>query len=399
MSPVQATSPAAQQAMQTLTEQWYNAVVQGCTLSSSTFQLAPGAPNIGQTSEQLWNIFDALPPVSVSHYWNPAQISSFASEYSAVVSNLLYNDQKFTDAMGDYLSEWQTYLKTSPTIPSGGIVELFHDWEQLNMPADQGQEAYVALEQSRTNPIVVAQQMVLAAQNASDPVYAYNATIDQLHDALTSQSEGCGATLSSDTASSDVTSSWAQSAGGVFFDFFMGGGETNWDSVTQQVADAGVEIDAQFKQRVTFPAGPLSAPSQDPILSRYTPWYWSAALNQGYQNNNAFVWGSGNPSWDDAFGPSGAMRYFTTDLVVVSGVTVTMTSAADFDADTQASIQTSKAYGFFPFFAAESQGGWSHNFEFHDSGGLTVTSSAPDGYPVLLGVDVTSVASAFGGGS
>lgn len=118
----------AAQAMATLNAQWYNAIITGCNLDPSTFQLVQGNSPLGTTSEMLWNVLDVVPPLSVSNLYNPSQANVFSSDYGAVIANLNpQNAQSFQNAMGDYYPQWTAYLNTSPTIPQGGILALFQN--------------------------------------------------------------------------------------------------------------------------------------------------------------------------------------------------------------------------------------------------------------------------------
>jgi hypothetical protein len=80
---------AAQTAMNTLSAQWYNAVTHGCGLSVDQFQLMQGAMPVGATSENLWNIFDSVPPLTATTYYNPAQLNKLSQDYCGIISALI----------------------------------------------------------------------------------------------------------------------------------------------------------------------------------------------------------------------------------------------------------------------------------------------------------------------
>lgn len=202
--------------------------------------------------------------------------------------------------------------------------------------------------------------------------------------------------LDSTTTSKSVDHTWASGEVGGVLEFFAGEASEHWDKYTKAVSAAGVRIDAEFERVVSFPAGPLSKASTNPDLKGYKPWFHGPALSLAYKENNYDVWERKAPSWDDEFGPEGVMRYFVTELVVVSGVTVTTTSATTFTEKEREEVRASAAYGFFPFFEGEHEGGWKHQFSFSDSGALTVKSTVDVGVPILLGANVTSVARQFG---
>lgn len=381
----------AQQAMQTLTAQWYNAVTTQCGLDPDTFQLVQGSAPLGTTSEMLWNVFDAVPPASVSNYFNPSQLNSFAADYGAVIANLKpQNAARFVSDMGDYYSAWLAYLKTSPTIPAGGMIELFSNWANMNIPdPGQAQQCITDWQQVSQGTVPAAIQMWLNSGGAG-ATKAYNATIAQLNQAMAS-SPSKSVTMNSQTASSDVSHTWAEGSVGGAFDFFSGSASASYDQLTTALASAGVTISATFQRLVTFPGAPLSRPSSDPILSQYKPWFSSAALNLAYQNNNNIVWNNTPPSWQDTFGPNGNMKRTCSALVVVDGIDLTMTSNVAFSSSEQQQFQAAAEAGFWPFFSASASGGWSNSSSFDASGNVTVKSSSALGNPTVLGAIVTPI--------
>jgi len=384
-------SSEVEQAMSTLNAQWYNAVVTGCHLDPSTFQLFQGNAPLATTSEALWNIFDAVPPLSVNNFYNPSQANVFSTDYGAVIANLNpQNAASFQTAMGDYYAQWIAYLNTNPTIPQGGILALFQTWSQLHMPPDQAQAAYTAYQQVSQGVVPVAMQMWLAAGGGTGGTKAYNATIAQLQNEL-SAAAGASVSLNSSSASSDISHTWAKAEIGGWYDIFGGAAEASYDQLTMSLISSGLTIEASFQHLVTFAAGPLARPSSDPILSQYQPWYSSAALNLAYQNNNNIVWKHTPPTWENTFGPNGNMLRTASAVVVVDGVDITMTSNANFDASSQTTFKAAAEAGIFPFFEASASGGWTHDVSFDSHGAVTVKSSSPTGNPNILGVIVTPI--------
>lgn len=385
----------AQQAMADLTAQWYNTVTAQCGLDPATFQLVQGAAPIGSTSEGLWNIFDAVPPLSVSNYFNPSQLNSFSSNYGSIIANLKpQNAQRFVSDMGDYYSQWAAYLKTGPTIPAGGMVQLFSNWANLNLP-DPGmvQQCITDFQQVSQGTVPVAITMWLNSGGATG-AKAYNATIQALTSKLLS-APSKSVEMNSKTASSDVSHTWAEGSVEGAYDFFAGEASASYSSLTTALASAGITISATFQRLLQFPAAPLSKPSSDPILSQYQPWFSSPALNLAYQNNNNVVWNNTPPTWQDSFGPNGNMLRTCSALVVVDGIDITMTSNVAFSSSQQQDFQAAAKAGFWPFFSASASGGWSNDTSFDSSGNVTVKSSSPLGNPTILGVTVTPIGGAL----
>jgi hypothetical protein len=391
-----APSDSAQKAMETLTAQWYNAVIEGCSLDKSNFQLFQGNGAIGSTSEILWNIFDVVPPASASHYYNPSQANVFSSDYGAVVNNLVpQNANAFQNDMGDYYAKWEAYLGTNPKIPDGGILALFQQWSELHMPPDQAQTCYTDYQEVSQGVVPVAVQMWLAAGGAGAQK-AYNATIAQLNSALQGV-RGADVTMDSATESSDVTDTWAKGEVGGWYDIFAGQAGGEWDDFTTSVTKAGLEVQATFTRLLTFTAGPLAKKSEDPILSDYKPWYWEPALNLAYQNDNNLVWKKTPPTWDNTFGPKGNLQRTTSALVVVDGVDISVKSTASFDSAQQREVKANAEAGFWPFFEVSVSGGWENDVEFDDHGAITMTSKSPTGNPQILGAIVTPISESLSG--
>jgi hypothetical protein len=384
-------STPGDEAMQNLTAQWYNAVVAGCGLDPSTFQLFQGNAPVGNTSESLWNIFDVVPPLAINNFYNPSQANIFSLDYGAVINNLKpQNSNAFQSIMGDYYSQWVAYLRTVTTVPQGGMTALFNNWAQLHLPPNLVQTAYTAYQQIAQGLVPVAVQMWLNAGGATSGVKAYNNTIAQLQSALAS-APGKSFQMNSSTESTDVSHTWASGevAGG--FDIFAGAASSSYDQLTSAMAEAGISISASFDHLLTFTAAPLAKTSTDPILSQYQPWYNSAALNLAYQNNNNVVWNNNPPTWQDTFGPGGNMLRTTSALVIVDGINITMTSSVGFSSSQQTEFKAAAEGGIWPFFEASGHYGWTQDTSFDSNGNITVTSSSPTGNPNILGSIVTPV--------
>ena len=387
-----ADDSTAQQAMNTLNAQWYNAVVTGCHLDPSTFQLMQGNTPLGATSEILWNMLDVVPPASITSYFNPSQDNVFSTDYGAVIMNLKpQNSNQFQTDMGDYYSQWTAYLKTNPTMPQGGMPVLFNNWAQMHMPPNQAQQCYTDYQQIAQGTVPAAVQMWLNAGGSTGGTKAYNATIADLQNMLQA-APGATFSLNSSTASADISHTWANAEGGFLFDLFEIGGDSSYDNVSQTLAEAGLSLNVQFQRLVNFPAGPLSKVSTDPILSNYQPWYSSAALNLAYQNNNNVVWQNTPPTWANTFGPTGNMLRTASALIVVDGITITTTSDSSISTSDQTTVKTAAEGGFWPFFEAEGSGGWTHTATFDSEGIMTVNSTCALGNPQILGVIVTPIA-------
>jgi len=383
---------SVQDAMTILTEQWYNAIVTGLSLSPDNFQLYQSSESTGATSDWIWNILDAIPPKSINNYYNPNQGNNFSQDYQAVIAQLKPNsDNSFQMCMGDYYNQWLSYLKSSdcpdtifnsPDDMSAG----FKKWAMINAPSQMNCSA--SLIASFYNDVVTIANTMFASAQAAGKGYAYNTTIEDLNNALQS-APAKSFEMDSKTASSDVSHTWASGGMSVFYDLFSFGGGAGYDKLTTKATSAGLNIKADFKHVTTLPGAPLAKASTDPILSQYTPWYNSAAFARAFSTKDNTVWKNGSPSWESTFGPNGNMQRVANAIVVVDGIDVTITSNTTYSTSEQETIKAQASVGFWPFFRASGSGGSSTSVSFSDSGAMTVKISSPAGNPQLLGVLVT----------
>ncbi len=386
--------PASNDAMQTLTAQWYNAMVTGLGLSNQSFQLYQGPNSMVTTSQQMWNIFNAVPPTAVNNYYDPTQANNFAPDYNNILVALVAtSDTNFQTCMGDYYAQWQTYFQTHQpkTWDSKGISDLFTQWSMMFAPSKSG--CVTALTKAFINPINTAQNMFAAAAGS----YAWNQTIDALQGALAGGANK-SFTMDSLTQSSSLSHTWANGGTSVFFDLFSFGGGADYDTLSQKATSAGLTIKANFKKVTTFAAGPYAqADPNNPVLANYNPWYYSAALATAYTHpNDNTVWNNQSATtWNSAFGPSGFLQRMATAIVVADGIDITITSTASYSSSEQTQITSAARVGFWPFFSASGGGGSNTVVTFNDNGQFTSTTSIAPGNPQTLGILQSPMSSIF----
>lgn len=388
---------SSEKAMQTLTAQYYNAVINGCGLQASNFQLVQGTAQIGSTSEPLWQILDSIPPQSIGHYYDPSQHNLYSQTYGGVVVHLKpQNSTEFQTQMGDYFNQWMTYTGTLPALPAGGMLELFKNWSQMIMPPGQAANCYQLYSVLGYGAITLGAQAWIDMLNAppNPGIAAYSRTIAMLRNDLESAPPK-SFTLNSATESSDISHTWAKASVSGAYDFFFGAASSSYEKWTEQIATASLSMTVKFGKLTTFVAGPLYQPSTDMILKEYTPWYNSKALSIAYHENNNDVWMHGAPTWAGTFGPTGNLQRFCTALVVVDGVTLNVSSQVGLAKGEQKQFSVAISGGFWPFFKANASGGWSHSTSFDDNGNFAVTSVCSAGNPQILGVLVSPISASF----
>jgi len=379
---------------ETLTKQWYDAVVKACKLDPAHFQLAQGNMGIGMLSEDIWNVLNAIPPKSSSIFYDPSQYNLFSQGYSGVISQLIPKDNgALQNAMGEQAyGEWINYSKQTHDISK----EAFKTWVMLNYPG-QTEEWYGVYEDTWNHPVMLAQQALIDVRNEPNKdCFAYEKTIATLKYSLLTSSRSHSVLMDSTNAWLGKTNSWTESHSASFHGFFKADGDSLYSGTAQKLVQSKLTAKATFQRLVNFAAGPLAVASKDQTLKKYTPWYNSAALNIGYQSKNNLVWKLGQPDWESTFGPKGNMQRVCSALIVVDGVEVTVTSDAIFSPEEQVEVKSRATAGFFPFFNENEPGSLLNTVSFDATGKGTMSSRSPLGNPTIIGVMVYPITSRLG---
>lgn len=385
-----------EEAMKTLTEKWYNTMVTGLNLSDQTFQIYQSNVVLDNLSTALWAMYDSIPPKSVTRQAEPSQISRFSDNYSGVINTILPSGGlEWKKTLGDTYPDWVAYLdefrQSKEKLPAGGMLTLFTDWAQLNIPdPGKAQKAITQYSQILNGIVPVAQSRFINAAG----VYAYNKSIDDLRSAV-KQGPNQSYTFDSKTASSNIEHTWAQGSISGAFRFLWGGGGSSYDSLNQTFGGSEVNIEVEFGHVVSFAAGPLQT---ETFVGdkKYPAWFSSAALNYAFQNKGNDVWPvDGSASWDSTFGDSGNLKRFATNLVVGDEMTMTMRSSASFSSSDREKVTAQASGGFWPFFRASGSGGYENTVTFDDQGKMVAVSKSPAGSPLVLGASVLPIEDIF----
>jgi hypothetical protein len=371
------------QAMTTLYQQWYNAVVSGLRLDPGTFQLLQPNTPLGATSDQLWAYFNAIPAHSLVSNFQLNGLNRLYDDYRAVVNMLIsQTGDAFRADLGDSYQAWIGYVSGLSPIPKpSDLPGIFFSWATVHAPgvASRGRNDLDAI---LDDPIALAQQTVVNQAGFINGTPNFGATIADLRDAIIQAPSGSFA-FNSSTQSSDTSGTWAKAAAGGIWDFFSADGSGEWSKTQSKAASSQLVISLSFDHVLTFPAAPGS-------------WYNSAALTAAFATRDNTMWRPGTPNWNTTFGPTGNLQRFLTGLIVVDGINMSMTSSAEYDTSEQEEIRTHAEAGFFPFFSAETSGGYTSSLSFNSGGTMTVTAASPAGNPVVLGAVVSPAGALLG---
>ncbi|EIV92032.1 hypothetical protein [Frankia sp. QA3] len=380
-------SSSADQVVQTVTSQWYNALVDQLNLSPDQFQLAQGNVSLPGTSPELWNFLDSIPPYSVTQYWTGFGRNSFSGQYGLLVSRLQDNfGDAFKVDMGDYYPSWVAYAASNDpkSYDAKGFVDRLGGWAYGNMPPEQASKCISDFRTSLDGTIGQANTL-WGATGGPGGIKAYQGTVDDVKNKIGRALWG-SVTINSNTTSSDLSRTWARGSIEGHHAGFFGKIGAEYSSATSQLNDAGFSVTANFTNVLILPVQPLSQGTVLAGTATYNPWYVPQALASGYNNNNYRVWYSGNPGWNSFFAPGGSLPRAVTSLVVVDGIEAILTSNSAIASSDQQAVGASFSAGFFPFFAANGQGGWSTDHGFNAEGRITATSKCPVGSPQILGI-------------
>ncbi len=377
---------AASDAMKTLTEQWYIAVTTSLNLNQQQFQMVQGNVGLGSTSANLWSMMDTIPPYSITQYWTPGGLNTFSSQYGALISRLKDPSfGQFQHDMGNYYATWVAYLKATPPPAGQTIVQHFTSWAYSNIPDPQKAATVISEYAAAMNgPIAQANSAYFAAGGQTG-VKAFTQSIEDVDYAANSAPSG-GVDLDTSTQSSDTSHTWAKASASGFYGAFFGNVAASYDKQTSVVLASGLKIVVKYDHVATIPISQLSQGTKLSGPTTYQPWYVPAAMLLAYSNNNNNTWQVGTPDWTTFFGPTGTIPRIATNLLVVNGITLTITSSKSVAESSQTEVKTAFEAGFFPFFGINGEGGWSTHQTFDDAGKITATAACALGNPQVLGI-------------
>jgi hypothetical protein len=295
------------------TEAWYEAIIASCGLSSKNFQLAQGVTPLPSTSDQLWSIFDAIPPKSINHYYDPAQYNFFSQNYGAIINNL-----------------WPQVAETMGVAERGELHALLEALDLRDASPTSLTDALtrrsfsssVALELAH-DPVVRAIALWVASGGSTGPK-AYDQTIDDLERGL-QQADGCTVVYEVNGDGNREKGNWAASQI-----------QAPPKAITTKIARnseilalataPNSRIEAHFDHLFVCAASPLGPRASSSGVAG-TQWYFRPALALAYRNASQSVWKAGEPSWESTFGSDGSLLRVCSSIVVVDGATFQATGA------------------------------------------------------------------------
>ena len=246
---------------------WYSALAAAVSGKGTLALITPAiAMPVQATDDQLWALFNTIPPPIRNNTLSMSGGNQFYSDYAGMLSQLTSTAlTNFQSVAGVYYPLWQRYLGGLNPLPTpAALPNVFYTWATANAPsvANAGRAAYVV---ALNDPIFAAQT---AAANTS--LFVSN------------------------------TPNFRKGVAQLFSEDIAARGP-----ITLRVRSAA----ATFRKLFTFTNTPAT-------------WYSPGVMQQAYAASAGGVpWVQGaSPDWQRTFGTTGNLQRFITSVVVADGI-------------------------------------------------------------------------------
>lgn len=330
---------------------WRNKVATILGAEPGTFQLAQGLLGL-QTSDSsgLFRMADAVPSVSTTQYYNPSSASHFSSGYNGMLHALLPSTSSgLVSTLGPMYTKWIAYRSADTSDDTQE--EVFKKWAKKNLDPGKTTAALTAYQAASTDPLSLAYDAFVNKDN-------YTGFVDDTNQAFTLPSYSCTITnaktavntggpvnIDFDSSKMDTSSTGTTVSGSAsgLYDIFSGGASGSFSSLNTTAASGGFSIKGTIQKYGTLSCDRGS-------------WYdsdeYSRAL--GAKNDNT-IWdpNANQGGWDSFFGEKGSIPRRISEMILVSGYDITVTSKATYSESQFKQITTSANVGIWPFFSVE----------------------------------------------
>lgn len=299
-----------------------------------------------KTADQLlWDYFNNIPSDSKSRYIASTG-NQFLNNYAGLLSSLTSPSGNFEDTVGkECVEKWHNYLLHAPmVITLEDLPSLFQGWAKANRFLSVALPGKAMLEKLVNETVYIAQMKIQLYRNP-DGTYKnpyWESGISELRKQL-------GNSLAKSFKMNDLS----------------------------------LTIDASFKNVLIFTPTPGH-------------WYNLKAMALAYKNKNGYPWRPNNSiQWEHTFDPNnGSMSRFTTSLVVVNRMNITVTSQNSYSKTEQDHITNASGgkVSVCPL-NIENNEDIGSDLKFTGDGRITVTISSRQGTPIIIGMIVKPIES------
>lgn len=366
------------EAMTAVTDGWYNKLTSSLNLSIRHFQLLQ-PPAVPASDQSFWDCFNIVPPATLKYNRWFYQQPTFFNQYAAVVNRLSFPESAFVQDIGaDTYVEWQAYLNTlSPPPPANTLPTVWFQWAMLHAPS----VANIGRSDLSTQLLINGAQAALQPYEGPDAKPAdFSPSFSDLKNTLRA-SPGTSFSFDSTDDDPDVSNSWVPGDDPNYFGIWTGSSAAF--QVSRKFALSKIAVSVQFDHFASVPVTPGS-------------WYSSSLLHQAWASQSSPPW-IDSADWQTYFGASGSFTHAVGSLLAADGITLTLTSDADFSATEQAIIKGLVAMGNWPVYCPVSSAVLSNSIATGPES-LTIRFKSAPGNPVILGFNVFDIRSYVGAG-
>ena len=354
-----------------ITNAWYNQLCSKLNLPIGNFQLIQpiGVP---ESDADLWAYINPIPPQTLKfNSWYYTQ-PTFFSQYAAIVNQLQFPENSFEKTIGKATyTKWNNYLKGLPQPPPDNTLPtVWLQWAMLNAPA--------VANTGRSS--LSGQLLIKSAQAALAPYQGANAKQPEFAPSLSALNATLQAspstqfTWSSSDADDNVANSWVPGNDPSLFGIYTG----SWGGflINQKFAQSSITVSVTLEHFALVSVTPGN-------------WYNSGFLNLARSSPSAPSWSSAT-GWEDYFGANGTFTYATGAVLAADGLSLTLTSDADFTGEEQAIIKSQQGAGYWPLYGGQLSPIITNEISFAP-GNVTIKCNSEPGHPILIGNNVVKI--------
>lgn len=368
---------------------WRNKVAEQLGMDTQTFQLAQGSLGL-QTSDSsgLFRMADAVPSDQDTSYYEPSSAIQFSNNFNRLLHALLpSNSGGLRAALGPMYANWIAYRSADTSDLTQ--LELFTKWADRNLDPNEKTKAISVFKAALSDPLLMALDAYVDPANYTSFVDdtgkaytlpTYSSTISNAKAAVLTNGV---ATFDFNSETMDTSSNGTTvkgSASGIY-EIFSGGAGGSYETLNKMAASSGFSIKGQVDNY-----GTLSIDRGG--------WYSSDQLDRAYKNkDNNNVWDpqSNQGSWDNFFGTGGSLKRRVSQLLLVSGYDITVTSHASYTQSQFTEITTNAKVGIWPFFSAEVSTTHTTSYSHGANGELIVNYTQNPGQIAIWGSTVADI--------
>lgn len=286
------------------TEYWRNSLASSLNLTNDQLKLYQGATPIPSTSQDMWNIFDAVPPDLPGPYYDPIQVNLFSQNYGLILVSLTEtSNTNFQQCMKNDYTLWLDY--SSKNIPAeiniDSMSTLFKQWAGATSP--QSLQCLPNLLASFSTPL---NNSIIAFAKANGR-YAWSKTLEDFNHSFAS------------SPSKKINNSLTQECS---LDIDQEGSNKKQTIPIKYNAT----LSASFDNISIFYSLPYITKSlTNPILQHYEPWFSPAIFETAYNSTSTDDWNKNTAiTWEKVFGDNGFMKNISVGLVSAKSMTLTI---------------------------------------------------------------------------